>query len=286
MIAPAAARLKPVSSATRMPAPRSIPSLTEKIQTGSAAGKLMLHVFAALAGFGRDLIRERTRAGLNAARPRDPRRSEWSGERHSRPRPPRRAHPRTRRHPVQRSRHLRSAGGRAGPARLLEVSQCLSQRRWIEQNRLCHRDLLLVHLYSSLARRRRLRVPYVESSTAACRLSPPDRRGPLHRADYAGGLCGTQVTRVTRGPFRTGVVESGSAIRGRRSAPSGPSVCRCPPRGPMAMRQAQAPAPARQRRPPPWLPRRPASPPRAGERYRSSHPSSRRSTVPGRRSSR
>ena len=45
-------------------------SLTEKIETGSAAGKLQFHVFAALAEFERGLIRERTRAGLAAARAR------------------------------------------------------------------------------------------------------------------------------------------------------------------------------------------------------------------------
>ncbi|MBP4052178.1 recombinase family protein [Chromobacterium violaceum] len=35
---------------------------------GSAAGKLVFHVFAALAEFERNLIRERTRAGLVAVR--------------------------------------------------------------------------------------------------------------------------------------------------------------------------------------------------------------------------
>ena len=45
-------------------------SLTEKIETGSAAGKLIFHVFAALAEFERNLIRERTYAGLAAARAR------------------------------------------------------------------------------------------------------------------------------------------------------------------------------------------------------------------------
>lgn len=45
-------------------------SLTEKIETGSAAGKLQFHVFAALAEFERGLIRERTHAGLAAARAR------------------------------------------------------------------------------------------------------------------------------------------------------------------------------------------------------------------------
>ncbi len=45
-------------------------SLSEKIETNSAAGKLVFHVFAALAEFERNLIRERTRAGLAAARAR------------------------------------------------------------------------------------------------------------------------------------------------------------------------------------------------------------------------
>jgi DNA invertase Pin-like site-specific DNA recombinase len=45
-------------------------SLTEKIETHSPAGKLVFHVFAALAEFERNLIRERTVAGLKAARAR------------------------------------------------------------------------------------------------------------------------------------------------------------------------------------------------------------------------
>lgn len=45
-------------------------SLTEQIETGSAAGKLQFHVFAALAEFERGLIRERTHAGLASARAR------------------------------------------------------------------------------------------------------------------------------------------------------------------------------------------------------------------------
>lgn len=45
-------------------------SLTEKIETSSATGKLMFHVFAAMAEFERNVIRERTRAGLQAARAR------------------------------------------------------------------------------------------------------------------------------------------------------------------------------------------------------------------------
>ena len=45
-------------------------SVTEKIETGSATGKFVFHLFAALAEFERNLIRERTRAGLAAARSR------------------------------------------------------------------------------------------------------------------------------------------------------------------------------------------------------------------------
>lgn len=45
-------------------------SLTESIDTGSSGGKFMFHVFSALAEFERDLIRERTMAGLTAARAR------------------------------------------------------------------------------------------------------------------------------------------------------------------------------------------------------------------------
>jgi DNA invertase Pin-like site-specific DNA recombinase len=43
-------------------------SLTENIETGSPTGKLVFHVFAALADFERSLIRERTMAGLAAAK--------------------------------------------------------------------------------------------------------------------------------------------------------------------------------------------------------------------------
>ena len=45
-------------------------SLTENIDTTSAGGRLIFHVFAALAEFERNLIRERTIAGLAAARAR------------------------------------------------------------------------------------------------------------------------------------------------------------------------------------------------------------------------
>lgn len=43
-------------------------SLREHIDTTSAAGKLVFHIFAALAEFERELIRERVAAGLAAAR--------------------------------------------------------------------------------------------------------------------------------------------------------------------------------------------------------------------------
>ncbi len=45
-------------------------SLQERIETNSASGKLVFHVFAALAEFERNLISERTKAGLEAARAR------------------------------------------------------------------------------------------------------------------------------------------------------------------------------------------------------------------------
>lgn len=45
-------------------------SISEKIDTSSAAGKLIFHLFASLAEFERNLTRERTNAGLAAARAR------------------------------------------------------------------------------------------------------------------------------------------------------------------------------------------------------------------------
>src|SRR5919205_877188 len=45
-------------------------SLTENIDTTTSGGKLIFHIFGALAEFERDIIRERTRAGLEAARAR------------------------------------------------------------------------------------------------------------------------------------------------------------------------------------------------------------------------
>jgi DNA invertase Pin-like site-specific DNA recombinase len=45
-------------------------SLTEAIDTTTAGGKLVFHVFGALAEFERSIIRERTKAGLDAARAR------------------------------------------------------------------------------------------------------------------------------------------------------------------------------------------------------------------------
>ena len=45
-------------------------SLQESIDTTTSGGKLIFHVFGALAEFERDVIRERTHAGLQAARAR------------------------------------------------------------------------------------------------------------------------------------------------------------------------------------------------------------------------
>lgn len=45
-------------------------SLHEAIDTTSSSGKLIFHIFGALAEFERNLIRERTYAGLKAARAR------------------------------------------------------------------------------------------------------------------------------------------------------------------------------------------------------------------------
>jgi DNA invertase Pin-like site-specific DNA recombinase len=48
----------------------AIHSLNDQIDTSTSTGKFTFHVFAALAEFERDLIRERTHAGLAAARAR------------------------------------------------------------------------------------------------------------------------------------------------------------------------------------------------------------------------
>lgn len=45
-------------------------SLTERLDTSSAGGRLIFHVFAAIAEFEREIIVERTKAGLAAARSR------------------------------------------------------------------------------------------------------------------------------------------------------------------------------------------------------------------------
>lgn len=47
-----------------------IHSLQETLDTSSSTGKLVFHIFASLAEFERNLIRERTQAGLAAARAR------------------------------------------------------------------------------------------------------------------------------------------------------------------------------------------------------------------------
>jgi len=45
-------------------------SIKESLDTSSSTGKLIFHIFGALAEFERDIIRERTMAGLKAARAR------------------------------------------------------------------------------------------------------------------------------------------------------------------------------------------------------------------------
>ncbi len=45
----------------------SFRSVTESIDTTTPGGRLVFHIFGALGQFERDLIRERTRAGLDAA---------------------------------------------------------------------------------------------------------------------------------------------------------------------------------------------------------------------------
>lgn len=45
-------------------------SITENIDTTTSGGKLIFHIFGALAEFERDIIRERTQAGLQSARAR------------------------------------------------------------------------------------------------------------------------------------------------------------------------------------------------------------------------
>jgi DNA invertase Pin-like site-specific DNA recombinase len=45
-------------------------SLTESIDTTTSGGKLVFHIFAALAEFEREIIRERTQAALTSARAR------------------------------------------------------------------------------------------------------------------------------------------------------------------------------------------------------------------------
>jgi DNA invertase Pin-like site-specific DNA recombinase len=45
-------------------------SITENIDTATATGQLVFHIFGALAEFERNLIRERTIAGLDSARAR------------------------------------------------------------------------------------------------------------------------------------------------------------------------------------------------------------------------
>src|SRR3954466_15087017 len=53
-------------------------SLIEQIDTTTSGGKLIFHIFGALAEFERDIIRERTNAGLEAARVRGKLGVRWS----------------------------------------------------------------------------------------------------------------------------------------------------------------------------------------------------------------
>ena len=62
-------------------------SVQEKIDTSSSGGRLVFHMYGALAEFERALVRERTRAGLDAARARG-----RKGGRKHRLTPERRAH--------------------------------------------------------------------------------------------------------------------------------------------------------------------------------------------------
>jgi len=48
----------------------SLVSLSDKVDTSTPQGKLIFHIFSAIAEFERDLIRERTKAGLAATRAR------------------------------------------------------------------------------------------------------------------------------------------------------------------------------------------------------------------------
>ena len=45
-------------------------SITESIDTSTSSGRLIFHIFASLAEFERNIIRDRTRAGLDAAKSR------------------------------------------------------------------------------------------------------------------------------------------------------------------------------------------------------------------------
>ena len=45
-----------------------VPNLTQAIDTTTAAGRMMMHMIGAFAEFERAMLRERTKAGLDAAR--------------------------------------------------------------------------------------------------------------------------------------------------------------------------------------------------------------------------
>ena len=82
-------------------------SITEAIDTTTSGGKLIFHIFGALAEFERDIIRERTQAGLSAARARADAAGDQSGN-----------------HPLERS----PWPGRSMPIR--RTQSVKSARRW------------------------------------------------------------------------------------------------------------------------------------------------------------
>ncbi len=96
-------------------------SLTEAIDTTTNGGRLVFHIFAALAEFERGIIRERTMAGLEAAKARTDRRTAAG-------------HERGRRHGgeghVEGERHFRGGGGGAAEGVAVDAIQTPAGRAW------------------------------------------------------------------------------------------------------------------------------------------------------------
>jgi DNA invertase Pin-like site-specific DNA recombinase len=97
-------------------------SLTEGIETETSGGRLVFHLFACLAEFEREVIRERTRAGLLAARSR--------GRRGGRP-----ALMDEKKTATARRMHSDSANSAADIARALGVSRATLYRSLKQQDR-------------------------------------------------------------------------------------------------------------------------------------------------------